>query len=460
MKPNLNCTEGVDSTLKKFLLSRRDAELKGPPPTSTSLGLMTLLDDKKEQKKQKSKIGQTSQQLATVKVNFDQTYHSKRVISKVTIPSVKGGLWSKVDVTGNILPEPQGLHSRGSSTNSNAFAVAKRALCSDSALADCVGPADGKWSDRNNSNYNSIKSLSNMDRRKRNLDTVVQGVWSETASSSTFLYHKSERSTLDAIPFQGSVKSVDTSKGATGNEFKHNYPKAGSVSEHNLLISNDSTKPSTVITAGLNIPDKKVNEVITETLLDHSSGGNRTTLNEGNEESDINTAKHPKDDSLIKTQKDARITNRDNFVRLNLRNRAGACRGAKGLKKHNRLKRRRIEESQNRQSSMSYSNPISSDPDKTNDSRDDELFRRRNISLHTVIDPIDDFLDGTFHKAPNPSLECAPVCTRHNLPCKLLTVKKASGGNKGRKFYVCSLPQYEGCSFFQWEDDTVQVSIY
>ena len=39
-------------------------------------------------------------------------------------------------------------------------------------------------------------------------------------------------------------------------------------------------------------------------------------------------------------------------------------------------------------------------------------------------------------------------CPRHRHPCRLLTVKKAKTGNKGLKFYVCSMPQGERYDFF------------
>jgi trimeric autotransporter adhesin len=45
----------------------------------------------------------------------------------------------------------------------------------------------------------------------------------------------------------------------------------------------------------------------------------------------------------------------------------------------------------------------------------------------------------------------APRCPRHQRAAKLLTVRKA-GGNRGRKFYGCSLPRGEGCGFFMWAE--------
>ena len=47
-------------------------------------------------------------------------------------------------------------------------------------------------------------------------------------------------------------------------------------------------------------------------------------------------------------------------------------------------------------------------------------------------------------------LKFAPCCDAHQLPCKVLTVKKA-GANKGRLFYKCSVyPMEQCCNYFMW----------
>jgi GRF zinc finger len=43
------------------------------------------------------------------------------------------------------------------------------------------------------------------------------------------------------------------------------------------------------------------------------------------------------------------------------------------------------------------------------------------------------------------------ICKAHQVPCKLLTVKK-EGPNHGRKFYVCGDPTQ--CDHFEWTTDT------
>ena len=159
--------------------------------------------------------------------------------------------------------------------------------------------------------------------------------------------------------------------------------------------------------------------------------------------------------------------NNDNFVKLNLRNKAGSCRGARNLRQLNRQKRwkaKRREEYNDRYQHKDEGN-------HSNNSSSENKPRKQINSIHDAIDPIDDYLDGTFTQESTPIARAKtdkdiaqkkertlknPVCFRHNRQCKLLVVKKNTTGNKGRKFYVCSMPKGEQCDFFQWEDDTVE----
>lgn len=43
-----------------------------------------------------------------------------------------------------------------------------------------------------------------------------------------------------------------------------------------------------------------------------------------------------------------------------------------------------------------------------------------------------------------------PLCPGHNLPCRALTANTAT--NMGRQFYKCSMPEGQGCDFFEWAD--------
>ena len=128
----------------------------------------------------------------------------------------------------------------------------------------------------------------------------------------------------------------------------------------------------------------------------------------------------------------------ENFVRLNLRNTAGACRGARNKKIRMRFHK------------------------KTDDILVDNGVSKakrpawKKTADQSGVDPLDDFLDGVY-RTTNDSSSKVPKCPRHQRPCKLLSVKKNTTGNKGRKFYVCSFPRGEQCEHFEWADNTVEV---
>ncbi|XP_071765332.1 endonuclease 8-like 3 [Centroberyx gerrardi] len=56
--------------------------------------------------------------------------------------------------------------------------------------------------------------------------------------------------------------------------------------------------------------------------------------------------------------------------------------------------------------------------------------------------------NGGSSTSPSPS---APCCASHGRPAVLRVVHK-EGENKGRQFYVCSLPRETKCNFFEWAD--------
>jgi hypothetical protein len=138
----------------------------------------------------------------------------------------------------------------------------------------------------------------------------------------------------------------------------------------------------------------------------------------------------------------------ENFVRLNMRNSAGACRGARNKKALSKAKlRQKLERTETFQSRES---------NKTFAVRDGALS-------NSGIDPVDDFLDGTYKtttttvkKKINNTTAAIPKCPGHQAPCKLLSVKRNTE-NKGRPFYCCSFSRGEQCEYFQWADDTIAV---
>ena len=164
--------------------------------------------------------------------------------------------------------------------------------------------------------------------------------------------------------------------------------------------------------------------------------------------------------------------NNDNFVRQNLRNSAGACRGARNKKrpsKWDQYKKGKTNYGYGKGSYNQHNKNDNSDDDATQDRRpvQQEVVIQRAETFRVGVDPLDDYLDGTLKisttKTKTSSVSDtqaipAPQCTRHQRPCKLLVVKKTATGNKGRKFYCCSMPRGEQCDHFQWADDTVEAA--
>ncbi len=161
----------------------------------------------------------------------------------------------------------------------------------------------------------------------------------------------------------------------------------------------------------------------------------------------------------------------DNFVRLNLRNSAGACRGARNKKL--RRKSRHHDNDYSNKNKESYASD--EDMEATKFSTKSGTMREQSyVCRMTGLDPLDDYLDGVFAstiqsrkvKQNNASNQTSsthdeaaiPLCACHQRPCKLVVVKKNTKGNKGRKFYACSMPRGEQCDHFQWAEDTIEAA--
>ena len=150
----------------------------------------------------------------------------------------------------------------------------------------------------------------------------------------------------------------------------------------------------------------------------------------------------------------------DNFVRLDLRNSSGSCRGARNLKKVNKQKAWRAKyrfgksDTEDGNENSIGNEGVTKWGKKTSGENENKCFAS---ARNGGVDPLDDFMDGVFMKKKSSKKREGVVCTRHSRPCKLMTVKRNNKGNKGRKFYVCSLPVGEKCDFFKWEEDTMEV---
>ena len=227
---------------------------------------------------------------------------------------------------------------------------------------------------------------------------------------------------------------------------------------------------TTSITSTNNTLEKTISVVNSiekpETSLNNNSNSNRTLPTE------------TKDNT--RRGKTTSISN-DNYVRLNLKNNAGACRGARNKKSFNKRQQRRrsYQGGYNRKNDHDEHDSEADDDDDDNNVATMVGRRPGNgdisssttnayVSKMTGLDPLDEFLDGNFHrhaskksndgKVMTDNNSSVPNCARHQRPCKLIEVKKTNTGNKGRRFYACSMPRGEQCNHFQWADDTVEVS--
>ena len=140
-----------------------------------------------------------------------------------------------------------------------------------------------------------------------------------------------------------------------------------------------------------------------------------------------------------------------NYVKLSLRNSAGSCLGAKNRKSK---RKSQIQWEKNKKKGWHAAGAAR---EETSSHGTSEQHFGGALTLDG-IDPVDDLVDGALscaasNKKPGRS-NPIPLCSGHHQPCKLLTVRKTSTGNKGRQFYCCALDRGEQCNFFKWMDDT------
>jgi ATP-dependent DNA helicase Q4 len=157
-----------------------------------------------------------------------------------------------------------------------------------------------------------------------------------------------------------------------------------------------------------------------------------------------------------------------NFVRLNLRNGAGSCRGALPKKTKSKAALQWEQRRKNRDEFYASNRGEHDDTQTTQSYATKPRHDASTMTQHSSgTDPLDDYIDGIYdpqhqkvaadHRRQEASNGPAiPNCS-HGRPCKRLTVKKASV-NKGRVFFACSLPRAEQCDCFIWADDTVQAA--
>ena len=163
-------------------------------------------------------------------------------------------------------------------------------------------------------------------------------------------------------------------------------------------------------------------------------------------------------------------TSQDNFVKLNLRNHAGACRGARNPKfksRNSKYSQHPPNDRDNQRGGMTACGAeVGGESKSSQTTKQTRPTRRQN-----TIDPLDDYLDGTLggimaqsktvKQTPATTVKresTIPKCARHARPCKLVVVKKTTSGNQGRQFYACGMPRGEQCDHFEWAEDTLEAA--
>jgi hypothetical protein len=337
---------------------------------------------------------------------------------------------------------------------------------------------------------------------KSPIHTLTTAITTKTATTNGMKFDTSTKESIPATPLdktlakKGSCVAPSASSTKIESTFSTQVPKLNLTlskpfnkralerkSSSSALLSSSTFLESTTIPKFKHNTNKKQGEEGSTTSI----ASTKNTVKKTN--SVVNSNKIPQislnSNGMLSTEtkhntrrgKTATIAN-GNFVRLNLKNNAGACRGARDKKNRNkRQQRRRSYQGGHNQQYDDDKNHSEADDDDDNNvativgrrsgNSDTSTIANAYVSKMTGLDPLDEFLDGNFHlRTPNSNSgtvstensNSAPNCARHQRPCKLIEVKKTNTGNKGRKFFACSMPRGEQCNHFQWADDTVEVS--
>lgn len=446
------------SKLRSYLEAQKVAVRKGPPQTNTTCMLESLLDDSK-----KKKVKVTKSSLAGAKSKRQKTNEKDE----------------------GQLTENNSIWSKAVSQNKTQVAAPSSARTLDDLLEPRKHLPCRKrtTSQRTASSSNPLKKLNQRQKLEKESKTIElsQVSYSSGSTLPCSLIMKRQGS-VRKPKFSDIVKRQETGhsekKSLSEDNERHStlqtFPKSSDINELNDgedVMDDETCEVTDNATKSILLkPDSKLSTSIPRDR-NESIVPSPFAMRERNWTQNIELDRHPQKIAPLNEKvshtasydkhKKSRIVNNDNFVRLNMKNAAGSCKGARNLKQQNRMKKRRAEWKQkNNQLGLQ----ISDDDDDDEDNVKYVIPKNtKKSSIQSVVDPIDDFLDGTFHaKITRSSLnetskEC-PTCPRHLRPCKLLTVKKNTSGNKGRKFYVCSMPRGEQCDFFQWQDDTIEVS--
>ena len=529
--------------LKKYLNHQKRVALAGPPPSQTTSMLQSLLDGDSKKTRRKSTTTHNSRKAR--KISQNETGKTNRKSSggegsKVVEQSRNDNMWAKVDLnesnkrTSNVFSSgtlddllPSTLVSSSMKMKKLAKRNTKNRTVIKAKTTKAV-PTSTREITRRLTTLPKAPKISfskNLPLRDTSTGVVTNSCAPSKQKDEQIVANGQLSLNLPGIGKKSFLTSMTKKKARIGNRFsngeqtRRGYNNSNANSSSSSLLSkheNGATQPDensklssntstsfqlppihTVNGTTPNIPEIKTilppmnNAISTAPIHKHAEFKPFTATKPMVSEKKLSTTSK-------KRKSKSSSTNNDNFVKLNLRNNAGSCRGARNLKTHNRQKRWKA---RIRGLNGDFNRDLNEDgreQKKTSAAAFKQKKWKQMNTIHDAIDPIDDFLDGTFHnggQTPTPTpaktkvqrtkeeegtqtvvttkekekdgqqmpqkiqrTSSHPLCTRHNRQCKILVVKKNTTGNKGRKFYVCSMPRGEQCDFFQWEDDTVQAA--
>ena len=226
------------------------------------------------------------------------------------------------------------------------------------------------------------------------------------------------------------------------------------------------------------------NELATQNIIDQTTTTQSTTTSNPYSLSSNTSQSYSFKKKVNKNRMNSRYNENDNFSRLNMRNKAGACKGTRiGKKKSsfNKLKSGVTQSVSNSSNEIKSMSSLDHETEKSNYTSNPKAYLGITQNCNTLIDPVDDYLDGTYHNQKENTIDSlsktqlsrkrkenktkhslvqketigVPKCARHQRPCIMRTVKTNRSGNRNRKFYTCSLPYGEKCNYFEWVEDTV-----
>jgi len=281
---------------------------------------------------------------------------------------------------------------------------------------------DNKILDESNVEIRHVSLIHNKQNRK---SKFKRDIYSVGSFENNLGVHDSGKKG-QSHELNNSKNSICTKKFTNEDESKRDHNNGTDVNHDEKVVLPESTKSHFIKALSID------SENAAQDNINGKSLGNNKTLNK------------------MKNSKQKVTTHNENYVRLNLRNSAGACKGARNIRRYSSQKQLKT---LNSKISNSHRNTDESRNEYDYDNHNKHI-KRSTLSIDKAIDPLDDFVDGKFYEKNSGSNY--PICPRHQRACKLLTVKKNTSGNKGRNFYACSMPKGEQCDFFQWAEDSVE----